>query len=124
MGRFKRKKGKPKKVKRFVNVDMVLNLIKENFEIFETLPDTTIQIEKREIDEGDEWDSEVGYEYIIAFSDKSVYLVGKSTKIEDREYYAQADSWEVTDCMDLSKQCKTPPLEVLEKLEKIIENVN
>jgi hypothetical protein len=120
MGKYKRNKGKIKKEKRFVNTKMILDFIHENITKIESLPATTIQIEKRDIEFGDQWDSETGYEYLIFFSDKSAYLIGETKVIEDREYYAQADSWIQTHCVDYYQERKVTCLEVLEKLETVI----
>jgi hypothetical protein len=120
MGKYKRTKSKPKKQKRFANVEMILALIREHKDKIENLPATTIQLEKREIEWGDEWDSETGYEYLIFFSDKSAYLVGETQVIEDREDYAQADSWQQSHCRDYYQERSVPCLEVLEKLEAVV----
>lgn len=103
------------------NVRMVLNFIREHKDDFDKLPNTIIQIEKRDINYGDEYDSENGYEYLIFFADKSVYLVGEIQIIEDRDDYAQADSWEQTYCIDYYNELKSVTcLEVLEKLESVL----
>lgn len=121
MGKYKRTKTKPKKQKRFANVKMILDLIREHKDKIKNLPATTIQIEKRNIEWGDEWDSETGYEYLIFFDDKSAYLVGETQVIEDREDYAQADSWQQSHCRDYYQERGTVPcLEVLEKLESVV----
>lgn len=120
MGKYKRAKGKEKKQKRFANVRMILDLIRENKDKIENLPTTTIQVEKRDIDWGDEWDSESGYEYLIFFSDKTAYLVGETVVVEDREDYAQADSWKQSHCTDYYENKNVDCLEVLEKIEAVI----
>lgn len=120
MGKYKRTKGKPKKQKRFANVKMILDLIREHKDKIENLPETVIQLEKRDIEWGDEWDSETGYEYLIFFADKSAYLVGETKVIEDREDYSQADSWEQSHCTDYYQERNVTCLEVLEKLEAVV----
>ena len=55
MGKYKRTKAKAKKQKRFANVKMILDLIREHKDKIESLPTTTIQLEKRDIEWGDEW---------------------------------------------------------------------
>lgn len=117
MGKYKRTKRKPKKEKRFANVKMVLDLMHEYKDKIETLPATKIQVEKRDVEQGDEWDSETGFEYLIFFADKSAYVVGE-TKVID---YAQADSWIQQYCEDYyQERCAVPALEVLEKLEAVV----
>lgn len=120
MGKYKRKKGKPKKQKRFANVKMILDLIREHRYEIENLPATTIQLEKRDIEWGDELVSETGYEYLIFFADKSAYLVGETKVIEDGEYYAQADSWMQSHCSDYYQERNVTCLEVLKKLESVV----
>ena len=121
MGKYKRTKARPKKEKRFANVKMILDLMHEHKDKIKTLPVTKIQVEKRDIEYGDEWDSETGFEYLIFFADKSAYLVGETKVIEDREDYAQADSWVQQHCKDYYQERWTvPALEVLEKLEYIL----
>lgn len=70
MGKYKRRKGKVKKTKRFVNVRMILDFILEHKSKIDKLSSTAIQIEKRDIEWGDEWNSETGYEYLIFFGIK------------------------------------------------------
>ena len=116
-----KEKAKPKKEKRFANAKMILDLIHEHKDKIEGLPITKIQVERRDIEEGDEWDSEIGFEYLIFFADKSAYLVGETKVIEDREDYAQADSWMQQYCIDYYQERWTvPALEVLEKLEALV----
>ena len=50
MGRYKRTKSKPKKQKRFAEVKMILDFIREKKDKIESLPATTIQLEKRDIE--------------------------------------------------------------------------
>jgi len=116
--------GKPTKQKRFANVQMILDLIQENKAKIETIDKVIIQIEKREIQAGDEFDSETGFEYLIFFADKSAYLVGKTIIIEDREDYAQALSWPQEHCISYyQEKPNVPPLEVIEKLEEVLKIV-
>ena len=119
-GKYNRVSMKEKKGKRFVNVKMILELIYEHKHKFEEISPSIMQMEKRDIDWGDEWDSEHGYEYLIFFSDKSAYLVGETTLIEDRENYAQAESWQQTHCLDYYEKRRVACLELIEKLEKLI----
>jgi len=112
---------KAKEGKRFASVKMILDLIKEHKDKIESLPETTIKIEKQDIEWGNEWYSETGHEYLIFFADKSAYLVGETKVIEDREDYAQADSWMQQHCIDYyQERWNVPALEVLEKLEDIL----
>lgn len=120
MGRYKRTKGKPKRQKRFVNVKMIINLIRKHKDKIESLPITTIQIEKRDIEWGDEWDCKGGYEYLIFFADKSAYLVGETTIVENRENYAKADSWKQYHCEEYYQAKTVSCLEVFEKLEAVV----
>lgn len=100
---------------------MILDLIREHKDKIKSLPASVIQLEKRKIEFGDELDSETGYEYLISFADKSAYLVGETTVVEDREDYAQADSWQESHCIDYHQERRTVPcLEVLEKLEMVV----
>ena len=120
MGRYKRRKKdkKNKKKKIFVNTKMVLDFINKNLNKIENLPVSKLQIEKRDVELGDEWDSETGYEYLLFFPDKSAYLVGYVKIIEDREHYANPDSYENTYCRDYYQERSVTPIEIIEKLEK------
>lgn len=121
MGDYKRTKRKSKKQRRFVNVEMILDFIHEHKDKIENLPTTTIKLERRNINWGDGWNYQAGYEYLIFFADKSSYLVGQITVIEDSEDYAQADSWQESYCMDYYQKRETVPCsEVLEKLEAAV----
>ncbi len=121
MGAYKRNKTKVKPKQRFVNTEMVLAYLHKNMSHFEKFPETILQIERREIEFGDEWSGESGYEYLIFFSDKSGYLVGRTMVHEDAEDWAQAERWEQFHCSNYYDGYTVDAIEVMLKLEKLTE---
>ena len=124
MGKFKRTKQRPRKEKevRFCNTKMVLEFIERNKERLYSLPINIIQIEEREIEYGDEWDSKSGLEYLMFFENKDAFIVGSQIHTEDGEDWAQPETHEEFICRDYYWERNVEPLEVMEKLEAIVSN--
>lgn len=117
MGKYKRNKTRIKKVKRFVTIKQVIELINSNIDKLNTFPTTTIQIEKREVEFGDEDSGGDGYEYVIFFEDKTAYIIGETIVHDDNE------CWGEEHCLDYSQErWNVNPLEILEKIEVLLKN--
>ena len=102
-----------RKAKALYTVSMLLNYIHKNFKSLKIVGN----IVKEEIDHGDEWNSETGYQYIIKARGLTIG-VGEVTVVEDRENYAQADSWQQLHCTNLTKGTEIHP-SIVHKLIKL-----
>lgn len=106
---------------RFVNVDMLMKFMRENEKKLTSLPNDIFSFKFERFDEGDEWNSEHGSDYIIKFNNESQYIFGTSIINEDAEDWAQAESYEVSHCREYVNTRSISPLFILEKLESLID---
>ncbi|CAG7579818.1 MAG: hypothetical protein SLAVMIC_00109 [uncultured marine phage] len=118
MGRYKRNKGKVKKVVPFVSSKEIREYIWINMEFLNSLSDKKFKIEEKDVSFGDQSYNEYGFEYQITFPDGSEYAVGHVTITEDSEDWGQADSYD-TDTMRNLNATKVTGFEIMTKLKNI-----
>lgn len=100
-----------RKTKEKYTVNMLLTYIKKNWKALQANG-----MKKEFIEHGDEFNSESGYQYVIKHRGL-VVGVGETTVIEDRENYAQADSWEQQHCTNLKTANEIHPSIVLKMIK-------
>lgn len=108
-----------KKQKENVSAKEIFSFLKSNFNILNELPNEIFQLEHRDIDEGDEFYSEQGEEYLILFSDKSNYLVGYMIITEDDDNWAQAETYETSKCCDYHTFNSIDSNKIWEKVKEV-----
>jgi hypothetical protein len=85
-------------------------LLDNNYLKLFNVPINIFQIEKREINN----DYQVGYEYLIFFSNKTSFLVGETEILEDNENTV------IYHCLDYYQENEVNVSEVFKEIEKLI----
>ena len=93
-----------------MSVKMIFDIIETNYLQLSSLLTSTFQIERREIDN----DYQVGYEYLVFFSDKTALLIGRTEIIED---YANSINYH---CFDYYQENEIDVSAVLKKLQILL----
>ena len=93
MGKYKRNKSKPKEKEIFTPCLTVRKYIHKNMDYLVNFPDNIFKIEKRDIENGDRYYGESGFEWHMTFRDGTEYFVGQVTITEDADDWAQAEAY-------------------------------